>query len=117
MAQFAKLENGIVTNIIVVDDNEADGVAFIKDVLGHDGLWQKADGFVAVDCSYDEENNVYILPQPFSSWTLDEEFMWQPPTAMPLDGFGYYWNEEALAWVKLEIPVAQPEVPTELGSE
>ena len=46
----------------------------------------------------------FIAPQPFASWTLDENFDWQPPTLQPYDssddGKRYYWSEEELEWVR-----------------
>ena len=36
--------------------------------------------------------------QPNLSWTLDENFQWQPPTPYPDDGKGYEWNEAELKW-------------------
>ena len=48
--------------------------------------------------TYDAVNDVFVAPQPYPSWTLDENFNWQPPTPMPTDGGTYYWNEEELAW-------------------
>ena len=36
--------------------------------------------------------------QPNLSWTLDENFEWQPPTPKPDDGKGYKWSEEILEW-------------------
>ena len=43
-------------------------------------------------------NDVFIEPQPFNSWALDENFNWQPPTPYPTDGNNYYWNEETTSW-------------------
>jgi hypothetical protein len=39
-------------------------------------------------------------PQPFESWTLDENNDWQPPTPKP-DGH-YYWDENLLVWVEYD---------------
>jgi len=36
--------------------------------------------------------------QPNLSWTLDENFEWQPPTPKPDDEKGYRWDEEILEW-------------------
>jgi hypothetical protein len=36
--------------------------------------------------------------QPNKSWTLDENFQWQPPVPYPDDGKGYMWNEDELKW-------------------
>ena len=51
MAHFAKLENNIVTDIVVVDNNDiigADGnesedvgIVFLKDMFGQDTVWKQ----------------------------------------------------------------------------
>lgn len=56
--------------------------------------------YAGVGYSYDEINDVFIAPRPFPSWSLNDEFDWQPPTPKP-DGF-YFWNEDELEWVSGE---------------
>lgn len=46
---------------------------------------------------YDQENDVFIRPQPFPSWHLDANFDWQPPIPMPNQG-DWIWNESEGAW-------------------
>ncbi len=60
--------------------------------------------YAGVGYSYNVEADVFVAPQPFPSWSLDENFDWQPPAPRPTEGSPYGWNEETLAWV---------EVPTE----
>jgi hypothetical protein len=38
--------------------------------------------------TYDAVNDVFIAPQPYPSWSLDENFDWQPPTPMPTEATG-----------------------------
>jgi hypothetical protein len=45
------------------------------------------------DTPIDAVADVFIIPQPYPSWSLDENFDWQPPTPRP-EGFNWYWNEE-----------------------
>lgn len=54
--------------------------------------------FAGVGYKYDLENDVFIAPQPFPSWTLDDNFDWQPPIMPPDDGY-WIWDEKKLAWV------------------
>ena len=42
-----------------------------------------------------------VTHQPNASWTLDENFEWQPPTPKPDDGKGYMWDEENTEWVEI----------------
>jgi hypothetical protein len=56
--------------------------------------------FAGVGFTYDHVRDEFVAPQPFESWTLDENNDWQPPTPKP-DGH-YYWNENLLVWVKYD---------------
>ena len=47
----------------------------------------------------------FAAPQPYASWTLDEEtYLWEAPVAIPEDGKIYTWNEDDLAWVEFVAP-------------
>lgn len=47
---------------------------------------------------YDNSRDAFIPPQPFLSWTLNEETcQWEPPTEKPTDNV-YVWNESNNAW-------------------
>lgn len=113
MAYFAKLENNIVVDVIVIDDNDcASGVfpeselvgkTFIQS-LGLNGEWlQTSDSFrkqyAYVDCFYDADNDVFISPKPFPSWSLDSNHDWQAPVEKPEGDF--YWDESSLSWLPI----------------
>jgi len=50
--------------------------------------------------TYDAERDVFLPPQPFPSWTLDESrFKWVAPVPYPDDGEPYEWDEDSLAWI------------------
>ena len=60
--------------------------------------------YAGIDYTYDAVNDVFISPQPYPSWTLDENFDWQPPTPRPADASyenPYRWSEEDLEWVAI----------------
>lgn len=117
MAHFAKLnENNIVTEVVVVNndillevdgtESEDKGKAFLNSVFGtsnwvktsYNGNFRKQ--FAGVGYTFDYDNNVFISPKPFESWTLNENFDWQPPVNIPSDfnGINYLWNEENQNW-------------------
>ena len=115
MAHFAKLdENNIVTEVLVVNndvllktdgtESEYKGKVFLNGLFGsatwvqtsYNGNFRKQ--YAGIGYTYDETNDVFIAPQPFNSWTLDENFDWKPPTPYPNDGKPYNWNEETLSW-------------------
>jgi len=55
--------------------------------------------YAGVGFTYDPVADVFIAPQPYPSWTLDENNDWQPPSAKPDDELEYRWSEEDLEWV------------------
>jgi hypothetical protein len=120
MAHFAKIENEIVTNVIVVNnevfdnldfpESEKPGQDFIESI-GFEGDWKQTSyngnfraNYAGIGYSYDEERDVFIPEQPFKSWLLNEEdYQWHPPTPMPViednTNQNYYlWNEVLLDW-------------------
>ena len=58
--------------------------------------------YAGIGYSYNAEADVFVSPQPFASWTLDESFDWQAPTPMPVvEGKFYTWSEDDLSWVEI----------------
>jgi hypothetical protein len=57
--------------------------------------------YAGVGYTYDEDNDVFYAPQPFPSWTLDDNWHWQAPHPAPDDGEEYGWDEETGDWVQL----------------
>jgi hypothetical protein len=55
--------------------------------------------YAGIGYSYDSVADVFIAPQPYLSWSLDENFDWQPPTPRP-EGMGWRWDEATLSWVE-----------------
>jgi hypothetical protein len=54
--------------------------------------------YAGIGFSYDSVADVFIAPQPYPSWALDNDFNWQPPTPRP-EGMGWYWNEAEQVWL------------------
>ena len=117
MAHFAQLdENDVVTQVIVVAndellldgvESEAKGVIFCKSLFGEDTKWAQTSynnnfrkQYAGIGFTYDAINDVFVAPQPYLSWSLDNNFDWQPPTPMPTEGM-WTWNEDNLSWTEL----------------
>lgn len=105
MAHFAELnENNIVLRVCVVDDAyEIDGENWCADFWG--GTWKQTSynntirkQFAGIGFTYDHDNEVFIAPQPFPSWTLNNKYEWDPPTPQPDSDGPHYWSEAKLAW-------------------
>ena len=56
--------------------------------------------YAGIGFSYDAINDVFIAPQPYPSWLLDNNFDWQPPTPMPTEGM-WTWDEDNLSWTEV----------------
>ena len=108
MAHFAELDDSIVLRVIRVDDaNEEDGENWCHEFAG--GNWKQTSynstirhNYAGVGYTYDAENDAFFAPKPFPSWSLDDAYLWQPPTPRPDDGKRYEWDEDTLAWVEIE---------------
>jgi hypothetical protein len=106
MAHFAEILNGVVQRVIVVHNNEeANGAQFCHDLLGGEWIQTSYNGnirkqFAGIGYTYDHVRDEFVAPQPFESWTLDENNDWQPPTPKP-DG-DYSWDENLLVWVEYD---------------
>lgn len=57
--------------------------------------------YAGIGYTYDIVNDVFIAPQPYPSWSLDENFDWQPPKSRPVEGI-WYWHEDLGEWVNGE---------------
>jgi len=56
--------------------------------------------YAGIGFTYDESADVFIAPQPFPSWTLDENYDWQAPKPEPQGR--HYWDEQAQEWINVE---------------
>lgn len=124
MAHFAELdENNIVKRVIVVHNNDCRdangnekeniGVAFCQRLFG--GSWKQTSynanfrkHYAGIGYTYDASLDAFIPPQPYPSWSLDADCVWQPPIPCPndLDQNGlrkmYYWDEPTVSWKVME---------------
>ena len=123
MAHFAQVIDGIVQQVIVIDQdtlntghwgapanwvqtsyNTRGGVHYGQDGQPDDGIALRKN-YAGVGFTYDSVRDAFIPPSPFASWVLDEaSCLWNPPIAYPDDGKRYSWDEEAKSWV--EVPDA-----------
>lgn len=109
MAHFAEIDNSnIVLRVLVVpDEQEQRGQAFLADDLGLGGVWVQTSyngtirrRFAAVGGSYDPVLDAFLPPRPFPSWTLDAATLeWVPPIVMPEEGGPWVWDELSQGWV------------------
>ena len=125
MAHFARIENGVVTQVIVVDNKDcADaagvekehiGAAFCERLFG--GEWKQTSyngnmrkNYAGIGYTYNTDIDAFVPPKPYASWVLDNDTaQWNAPVAMPEDaGTGeppkrYTWDEPTTSWVEAEV--------------
>ena len=126
MAHFAKVENGIVTQVIVIVQetlnlghwgdpslwvqtsyNTRTGVHYLPDSQTPSGQPHVRGNYAGIGYTYDKDLDAFYPPKPYASWTLNTtSFTWNPPTPRPTDGKMYTWNEETKTWDELTIPSA-----------
>jgi hypothetical protein len=120
MSHFAKVENGIVTNVIVIEEDVlqlghwGDPASWIRTSYNTSGGKHLLGGtplrknYAGLGYSYDSVRDAFVPPKPFASWVLDEETcLWNAPTAMPTDGKIYNWDEATTSWIEFVPPVVE----------
>tara|TARA_B100000768_G_scaffold154037_1_gene150538 strand:+ start:625 stop:978 length:354 start_codon:yes stop_codon:yes gene_type:complete len=113
MAIFAKVLDGLVSNIIVADDNSfleyyvddsaGDWIETCQYTYGNvhtEGGTPLRKNYAIIGGHYDASKEAFYAPQPYPSWILDSEtYTWDAPVPYPSDGEPYDWDEETLSWI------------------
>jgi len=115
MAHFAKVNNGIVEQVIVaeqeffntfVDTSPGQWIQTSYNTYG--GVHTKGGtplrkNYAGIGFTYDSVKDAFIPPKPYESWTLnDTTCLWEAPTPYPTDDKLYKWNEATTSWVEKE---------------
>ena len=115
MGHFAKVLDGKVTQVIVaepeffdtfVDSSPGTWLATSYNTVGNvhlKGGVPLRGNFAGIGYIYDSINDVFYAPQPYPSWSLDANWLWQPPVKMPIDGKVYVWDETIKTWVEQNV--------------
>jgi len=114
MAHFAKVENGMVTQVIVAVP------AFINLLPDFDSWIQTSyntfggthrlggtplrKNYAGIGYTYDSAKDAFIPPKEYNSWVLNEQTcLWEPPIEYPNDEKMYKWNEEITNWEEVTL--------------
>ena len=111
MAHYAYLDNDNVVIAVIVGKDESElidgldtesyyalGTNYTVKRTSYNGNCRKQ--FAGIGYKYDAVEDVFIAPQPYLSWSLDDNFDWQAPTPKP-EG-KHYWDENTLSWIEIE---------------
>ena len=117
MAHYAKIENDIVTQVIVADLETIDTLDgewiqtsyntrgnkhYDPDTLQEDSGAPLRGNFASIGHVYDRSHDIFYPPQPYEGWIISEStnWIWEAPIPKPNDGNKYYWDTETNNWVK-----------------
>ena len=123
MSHFAKIEDILVTTVIVAEQDYIDtlegtwvqtsyntksGVHYGQDGNPDGGVALRKN-YAGIDYTYDSVKDAFYTSKPYASWTLDNTTcQWEAPITYPDDGEAYDWNEDVYqgdntkGWVEIE---------------
>ena len=120
MAHFARLNeiNKVISVEVVVNEVISDSDGNEQEQVGIDFLTQHNGGvgwykqtsyngtfrknYAGIGYTYDATRDAFIPPQPFPSWTLNEDTcQWDSPVPYPTDDKRYTWDETTTNWVEV----------------
>jgi len=101
MAHYAKIEDDIVTQVVVAEQ------AYIDT---KEGTWVQTSynasirkNYAGIGYTYDSTRDAFIPPKPYPSWVLNETTCgWDAPVEITNDGKEYTWDEETTNWKEIE---------------
>lgn len=123
MGHFAKVQDGVVTQVIVAEPdffdtfvdsspgkwiqtsyNTSGGVHYQPNtnVPSEDQSKALRKNYAGIGFTYDATRDAFIPPSPYASWVLNEDSCrWEAPVAMPSDGKAYRWDEDTTTWIEV----------------
>ena len=123
MGHFAKVNNGIVEQVIVAEPeffqtfvdsspgewiqtsyNTRGGVHYQPDSNEPSSDQTKAlrKNYAGIGFTYDRTRDAFIPPKPYASWVLNEaSCLWDSPVPYPTDGKKYQWDEATTSWIEM----------------
>jgi hypothetical protein len=112
MAHYAKVENGVVTQVIVADSKEwcqanLGGEWIQTSYNTHGGVNTRQGGEALhknyAGIGYTWDGSGFAAPQPYPSWSKNSDtYLWEAPTPKPIDDKFYDWDEATTSWVEVE---------------
>ena len=125
MSHFAKVVDGIVTEVIVAEQDFIDtlpdssawvqtsyntrgGKHYAPNTSDEDGGVALRKNYAGVGYTYDTTRDAFIPEQPYPSWLLDEDACtWDSPvpypSVSPEENKYYKWDESILNWTEVII--------------
>ena len=120
MAHFAEIDSNldnVVLRVLVIgnddildengEESEALGITYCKSLFGEETEWVQTSynqnfrkNYAGAGWMYDEGRDAFVPPQPFASWSLNEETChYNPPVEPPNNTEQWMWDEATISWV------------------
>ena len=120
MAHFAEIDSNldnVVLRVLVIgnddildengEESEALGITYCKSLFGEETEWVQTSynnnfrkNYAGAGWMYDEGRDAFVPPQPFPSWSLNEETChYNPPVDPPNNTEQWMWDEATISWV------------------
>jgi hypothetical protein len=110
MAHYAFLDNNNIVTEVIVGIDETELIEGLDPETWYSNFRNQTckrtsynnkirKQYAGIGYKYDADADVFIAPQPYPSWSLDENFDWQAPISKPIEG-KWYWDEEIGNWVE-----------------
>lgn len=112
MSHFAKIENGIVTEVIVAEQDHINTLSgqWVQTSYNTRGGVHLSGGvplrknFAGIGYIYDPILDAFYEPQPHPDLVFDEQSCtWKYPIPYPNDGRAYRWNFETKQWMESDV--------------
>jgi hypothetical protein len=113
MSHFAKVNAmGVVEQVIVAEqdfiDTLPDATSWVQTSYNTHG-GQHPEGrpfrknYAGMGFRYDPIRDAFIPPQPYPSWSLNEDTcLWEPPVQIPQDDKLYEWDDTNQIWISVD---------------
>lgn len=113
MGHYAKVNNGIVEQVIVaepeffqtfVDSSPGEWIQTSYNTRGgqHPEGRPLRKNYAGIGFTYDRTRDAFIPPKPYASWVLNETTcLWDSPVPYPTDGKRYMWDEATTSWIEM----------------
>ena len=118
MSHFAQVVDGVVTQVIVAEQDVIDtglfGTGWVQTSYNtHGGVHPNGvplrKNYAGIGYTYDPVRDAFIPPKPYTSWVLNKDTcLWEAPVPRPTDDKMYTWDETTGAWVVMEITPVEP---------
>ena len=114
MAHYAFLDNNNIVTEVIVGTDETETIEGLDTETWYGNFRGQTckrtsynnrirKQYAGIGYKYIVDADVFITPQPYPSWSLDDNFDWQAPTPIPTEeGKHYSWDEATTSWVEVE---------------